>query len=55
MNEFVRGIKRGFPICLGYIPVSFTFGLIAVKMGFSPLQATDQHGFRRTICRNPAD
>nr|MCR4879298.1 AzlC family ABC transporter permease [Bacteroidales bacterium] len=40
MNEFVRGIKRGFPICLGYIPVSFTFGLIAVKMGFSPLQAT---------------
>lgn len=40
MNEFVRGIKRGLPICLGYIPVSFTFGLIAVKMGFSPLQAT---------------
>lgn len=40
MNEFIRGIKRGFPICLGYIPVSFTFGLIAVKMGFSPVQAT---------------
>ena len=40
MNEFVRGLKRGLPICLGYIPVSFTFGLIAVKMGFSPLQAT---------------
>lgn len=40
MNEFIRGIKRGFPICLGYIPVSFTFGLIAVKMGFSPAQAT---------------
>lgn len=40
MNEFVRGLKRGFPICLGYIPVSFTFGLIAVKMGFTPLQAT---------------
>lgn len=40
MNEFVRGIKRGFPICLGYIPVSFTFGLIAVKMGFTPAQAT---------------
>ena len=39
MNEFIRGIKRGFPICLGYIPVSFTFGLIAVKMGFSPWQA----------------
>lgn len=40
MNEFIRGIKRGFPICLGYIPVSFTFGLIAVKMGFNPLEAT---------------
>lgn len=40
MNEFIRGIKRGLPICLGYIPVSFTFGLIAVKMGFSPIQAT---------------
>jgi predicted branched-subunit amino acid permease len=40
MNEFIRGLKRGFPICLGYIPVSFTFGLIAVKMGFTPAQAT---------------
>ena len=40
MNEFIRGIKRGFPICLGYIPVSFTFGLMAVKMGFTPAQAT---------------
>ena len=25
---------------MGYIPVSFTFGLIAMKMGFSPVQAT---------------
>ena len=40
MNEFVSGLKRGFPICLGYFPVSFTFGLIAVKMGFTPAQAT---------------
>ena len=40
MNEFVRGLKKGFPICLGFIPVSFTFGLIAVKMGFNPLEAT---------------
>ena len=40
MNEVVRGLKKGFPICLGYIPVSFTFGLIAVKMGFNPLEAT---------------
>ena len=40
MSEFVRGLKKGFPICLGYIPVSFIFGLIAVKMGFNPLEAT---------------
>lgn len=39
-EEFVRGIKKGFPICLGYFPVAFTFGLLAVKMGFTPLQAT---------------
>ena len=25
---------------MGYFPVSFTFGLVAVKMGFTPLQAT---------------
>ncbi len=40
MNEFVRGFKKGIPIFLGYLPVSFTFGLVAVKMGFSPAQAT---------------
>lgn len=40
MNEFVRGFKKGIPIFLGYLPVSFTFGLVAVKMGFSPEQAT---------------
>lgn len=28
------------PICLGYFPVSFAFGIQAVKMGFAPLTAT---------------
>ena len=28
------------PICLGYFPVSFTFGILAVKLGFTPLVAT---------------
>lgn len=28
------------PICLGYFPVSFSFGVLAVKMGFTPLTAT---------------
>ncbi|WP_212902908.1 AzlC family ABC transporter permease [Clostridium polyendosporum] len=30
---FTRGIKQGIPIALGYIPVSFTFGLMAVNGG----------------------
>ena len=40
MNDFRRGLKKGMPICLGYIPVSFTFGILAVKLGFDPLIAT---------------
>ena len=32
-KEFVRGVKDGFPIGLGYVPVSFTFGFIAVSGG----------------------
>ena len=35
-NEFIYGLKRGLPICLGYIPVSFTFGLMAVEGGLPP-------------------
>lgn len=33
---FYNGIKRGFPIAIGYIPVSFTFGLMAVSGGLPP-------------------
>lgn len=32
-KEFAYGLKRGLPIALGYIPVSFTFGLMAVSGG----------------------
>jgi len=32
-KEFLYGLKRGFPIALGYLPVSFTFGLLAVSGG----------------------
>ncbi|MBB2181982.1 AzlC family ABC transporter permease [Lachnospiraceae bacterium MD1] len=32
-KEFIYGLKRGYPIALGYIPVSFTFGLMAVSGG----------------------
>lgn len=32
-NEFMSGVRGGVPIALGYLPVSFTFGLIAVSGG----------------------
>ncbi len=33
LKDFVYGFKSGIPIALGYIPVSFTFGLMAVSGG----------------------
>ncbi len=38
-RAFKRGIADGFPICLGYLSVSFGIGLLAVKAGMSPWQA----------------
>lgn len=32
-REFVRGLSDGLPIGLGYIPVAFTFGFLAVSEG----------------------
>ncbi len=32
-SEYLYGIKRGLPIAIGYIPVAFTFGLMAVSGG----------------------
>lgn len=32
-NDFRYGLKRGLPIAFGYLPVSFTFGLMAVSGG----------------------
>ncbi len=33
MHDFLDGAKQGIPIALGYFPVSFTFGLMAVNGG----------------------
>lgn len=33
-NNFVRGLKSGIPIGLGYLSVSFTFGIMASSYGF---------------------
>ena len=37
---FRQGLRKGIPIALGYIPVAFTFGLMAASSGISPLIAT---------------
>lgn len=37
---FVRGMRDGLPICLGYFAVSFTLGIAARNAGLTPLQAT---------------
>ena len=38
-NNFKRGLKAGIPIGLGYLSVSFTFGIMAVSYGFEWWQA----------------
>lgn len=39
MNSYIRGVKAGIPIGLGYLSVSFTFGIMAVSYGFKWWQA----------------
>lgn len=38
-NSFLKGIKDGVPICLGYLSVSFAFGIFACGSGFSIIEA----------------
>lgn len=35
MSTFIRGLHKGIPICLGYIPIAITFGLLARRVGIS--------------------
>ena len=37
--HYIRGLKAGIPIALGYLSVSFTFGIMAVSYGFTWWQA----------------
>ena len=32
-REFLHGLRSGIPICLGYLSVSFGFGILAVRSG----------------------
>ncbi len=34
-NQFIAGLRDGFPIMLGYLPVSFTYGSFAAAGGLS--------------------
>ena len=38
-NNLKKGIIDGFPICVGYLSVSFAFGIFAVGNGLSVLEA----------------
>lgn len=40
INEYKRGLVAGIPIALGYLSVSFTFGIIAISAGFTWWEAT---------------
>lgn len=39
MKNYKRGLRAGIPIGLGYLSVSFSFGIMAVSLGFSWWQA----------------
>ena len=39
-NNFLMGLRDGVPICLGYLSVSFAFGIFAVTSGLSFWEAT---------------
>lgn len=38
-SNFLTGLRDGIPIALGYLAVSFSFGIAAVAAGLSPLEA----------------
>ena len=39
MKLFLKGLRSGIPIGLGYLSVSFSFGIMAISMGFTWWQA----------------
>lgn len=38
-SEFWRGLRDGLPICMGYLGVSFAFGIFAIKSGLGIKEA----------------
>lgn len=39
-SRFLKGISHGIPICLGYLSVSFGFGITAAASGLSTIEAS---------------
>ncbi len=39
LQAFKEGVQSGIPICLGYLAVSFAFGIQATQAGLTPLEA----------------
>ncbi|MBR5512479.1 MAG: AzlC family ABC transporter permease [Ruminococcus sp.] len=39
-SRFIKGISHGIPICLGYLSVSFGFGITAAASGLSTIEAS---------------
>ena len=39
-SEYLRGLKSGLPICLGYLAVSFSLGIGAKSAGLTPIGAS---------------
>jgi Predicted branched-chain amino acid permease (azaleucine resistance) len=37
MNDVLRGMKLALPVIMGYLPVGFAFGVLAVQAGMNPL------------------
>ena len=37
MNNFLDGMKKSIPICIGYFVVSFTFGIYCKNIGIGPI------------------
>ena len=39
-KDFFRGVRHGIPIALGYLSVSFGFGILAIQEGLTALAAS---------------
>ena len=52
MKNYRRGLAAGIPIALGYLSVSFTFGILRTCLAAGSPDFYDDRHFCRTICRH---